>query len=169
MKLPPCYVLDTGYLDELWRVESYYKDEKHAAIKDRFNVAYEAGADFIVPIPVLFELANHITQGKNADRRRLLTEQFEKSITSSLNSDLPWHIEPNETGVLFANLTDALQASVDRFAREFAEQKISLTDTAVCLTAERFKATNNSRRVHIWTVDRALKALEPDREPDPYL
>ena len=166
---PPCYVLDTGYLDELWKVDGYFTEEKHAEIKTRYRKAIESGADFIVPVPVLFELASHITHIKNHGRRRKLSEQFKESVSSSLNDDLPWHIVPDKTGILFANLADALQASVDRFAKQFAEQKISLTDTAVCLSAERFKAKNKNRPVHIWTVDNALKALEPDAEPEPYL
>jgi len=168
MSSSPCYVLDTGYLDELWKVGDKFTEEKHAEIKIRYGKAIDSGADFIVPVPVLFELANHITHTKHHARRRQLTEQFRDSVLNSLKDDLPWHIVPDEAGVLFANLNEALQASVDRFSKQFSEQKISLTDTVVCLTAERFKSHHKSRRVHIWTVDNALKALEPDKEPDPY-
>jgi hypothetical protein len=150
-------------------VGEHFTEEGHAEIRTRYSDAIDSGADFIVPVPVLFELASHIAHTKHHDRRRKLTEQFRDSVLNSLKDDLPWHIVPDETGILFANLTDALQSSVDRFAIQFAEQKISLTDTVVCLTAERFKAKNKSRRVHIWTVDNALKALEPDTEPNPYL
>ena len=169
MKPPPCYVLDTGYLDELWKVGDKFTEERHVEIRARYASAIDSGADFIVPVPVLFELANHIAQTKHTVRRRKLTEQFRDSVMNSLTDDLPWHIVPDEAGVLFANLNEALQASISRFSMEFSDQKISLTDTVVCLTAERFKARNKSRHVHIWTVDNALKALEPDGELDPFI
>lgn len=163
----PCYVLDTGYLDELWKVEGKFTETKHLVIKACFQRAIDMRADFLVPVAVIFELANHIAQVKNKVRRRELADQFKKTVLQCLEDDIPWRIVPDETGQLFSNLNDALRSSVERFAAEFSEQKISLTDTTVLLTAERFKSLNKRRKVHIWTVDHALKALEPDQEANP--
>lgn len=164
-----CYVIDTGYLDELFRVDGRFEEEATQRIKAKFNAATEAAAHFVVPVPVIFEFANHIAQVAHAENRRKLSGYLKDAIQRSLSDGIPWHITPCDNNILFERLSDALIKSTTVFVEQFALQQIGLTDTLVSLAATSYKQKHPSKRVHIWTRDAALKPFEPDREIDPFV
>lgn len=82
----PVYVVDTSYLVEYYKVDGHYKDYSHQQIWQRFNIAITNKNTIYIPVPVIFELANHIAHVKNGDNRQHLAQQFVCDIQNSLTN-----------------------------------------------------------------------------------
>lgn len=164
----PVYVVDTSYLVEYYKVDGHYKEDSHKEIWQRFNVAISNKNTLYIPVPVIFELANHIAHIKNGIYRQKLAEQFVFDIQNSLTKDSPFNLVPCKD---FESIEELAKNLVE-FSNHYAKQGLGLTDTAVYLQAEQlaesYKRLKNYR-IHIWTRDTALKALEPDTEPNPFV
>jgi hypothetical protein len=164
------YVLDTSYLLELFRVPGDSTEEYHRQAKQQFKDALEKRFLFYVPIPVLFELANHIADVRDFSHRKALATDLRDTVSSCLEKASPWVITPLGEPGSIAALMSALDKIAGHFADEFSNEGLGLTDTAVILEARRIRKKYSSSSVkqyfvHIWTQHAALKAHEPDREP----
>jgi len=160
---PRVLVIDTSYLLELYKVPHYSEPKAHAEIKKRFAKAVEAGSRRYVPFPVIFEVANHIVDGREEGARIKLAQLFVEHVLQSFERASPFIITP-------ALDAENLKMLLERFAGEFAPQRVGLTDTSIIEEAQRLKQKyGDSYKVHIWTKDRRLKAREPDTEPDPFV
>lgn len=168
------YVVDTSYLLELFRVPPNYTDESHITIKAKFNTVIERGYRLYVPLPVLFELANHIADVKDSSTRKKLADELRGAIMMSLESETPWIVTPPGNAQTITELMNALAESTGRFASEFSTQRLGLTDTVIIMEAERLRNAHKSTRlksysVHIWTRHESMKSREPDPEPDAFV
>jgi hypothetical protein len=78
-------------------------------------------------------------------------------------TDRPWTITP-------ASKIEVLPDICDRFAQHHVSHKVGLVDAFVLEETERLRSIYQSQgyRIHIWTTDSALKAQEPDQEPNPF-
>lgn len=162
------YVVDTSYLLELYRVDGCSQEEGHLSVLQKFRENIETG-QFFVPISVLFELANHIADIHDSQRRRSLADKLRTNIESSVSEQTPWVVTHATDAQGLDDLLSALNESATRFADEFSAQRLGLTDTTVILEAERLrkKFVSDSLRnyqIHIWTRHSELKAREPDTE-----
>lgn len=161
------YVVDTGYLVELFAVPGKSSPPATTAVRARFADAIQHDARLVVPTGVLYETANHIALvGHGGVRIRIARKLFETVDASlAVEREGPWTITPAEPhGDLLANLR--------LFATQHATRGIGLTDTQVVATARRWRARYGGMAdyaVHIWTRDHGLKAMEPDPEPDPFV
>lgn len=167
-------VVDTSYLCELYRVDGCFEEDAHKSVSQKFRDNIEAGARFFVPVAVLFELANHIADIHDAQRRRSIADKLRTNIESSVLEQTPWVITHATDAHTIDDLLSALNESVARFADEFSTQKLGLTDATVILEAERLrkKYVNDSLKhyqIHIWTRHIELKAREPDTEPTQFV
>ncbi len=156
------YVVDTGYLVELFKVDGHYNQDSHQIISQKFNAVDEIESNRIyVPISVLFELANHIAHVNNGGRRIKLANKLATIVKECVENENPWIIEPCEELKSVQNLYETLL----KFSNEYSAQGLGLTDTSVLLIAEELrKKYDKSYLIHIWTTDQALKAREPDKE-----
>lgn len=85
------YVVDTGYLTELYQVGDRCDPQAGREVKRRFVEAVERGDEFYVPVPVLFELGNHIANMKTGGgQRREKAERFRADVKSSCEQREPW-------------------------------------------------------------------------------
>ena len=87
------------------------------------------------------------------------------TVLSSLDQGTPWTIIPSQQPNTFRKL-------IVSFVENHVIQSIDLSDSTLIDEAHRLKRDRYQRRgwrVHIWTKDKNLKALEPDNEPDAYL
>ena len=161
------YVIDTGYLVELFKVDGHFNQDSHQIIAQKFNAVNKIESDRIyVPISVLFELANHIAHVNNGGRRIKLASKLATIVKECVENENPWIIEPCEELKSVQNLYETLL----KFSHEYSAQGLGLTDTSVLLIAEELrKKYDRSYLIHIWTTDRALKALEPDTEQNPFV
>lgn len=161
------YVVDTGYLVELFKVDGHYNDESHRTIAQKFKAVDEIESDRIyVPVSVLFELANHIAHVNNGGRRIKLASKLAMIVKECVENENPWIIEPCEELKSVQNLYETLL----KFSYEYSVQGLGLTDTSVLLIAEELrKKYAPSYFIHIWTTDQALKAREPNTEQNPFV
>jgi hypothetical protein len=78
-------VVDTSYLVELFEVPGHFKESFANEIKARFNIAMKQGNRLFIPIPVLFELANHITHVVDGQQRRELATRFSEIVKQGID------------------------------------------------------------------------------------
>ena len=156
-------VIDTSYLLELYRVPDYFDPAAHDAIKAKFAEAITAKSRLYVPFPAIFEVANHIVDGRDGTARKALAARFVGDIVRSFEKGTPYTVTP-------AIDEEKLKALLLVFAKEFAPQRVGLTDAAIVDAARRLKTEQRApAKVYIWTKDRRLKANEPDPEPNPFV
>ncbi|MFZ2726534.1 MAG: hypothetical protein WAX77_09810 [Methylococcaceae bacterium] len=161
-------IFDTGYLVELFRIPKHFTEENAEEIKRRFNIAIKNQYRLYFPIPVLFELANHIAHVDDGNLRRLLANKFSKIVHDCIDDKIVlYNIVPFANSAVVKELSDNLDIFIQQFANEFAQQGLGLTDSAVLLEAKSLKTKHN--KVHIWTTDEPLKPYEPDSEENPFI
>lgn len=165
MNLSRVYVIDTSYLLEIFAVLGHSTKEARDEIKSRIAAAAQSGARLFVTVPSIYELANHISHVSDGDARWSLAEQLKNDVLSSLDQGTPWTIIPSQHPNTFKNL-------IVSFVENHVMQRIDLSDSTLIDEAHRLKRERYRGpgwRVHIWTKDKNLKALEPDNEPRAYL
>ena len=147
-------VVDTSYWVELFKIPRHYSEAKHLAIKKKFAWAIEQKATLYFPLPCVYELANHIAHVRDGTARKNLAEQLYQTVT-------------NNPSILVtpACAVDELSKFIESFKKEYVTEGIGLADAAVIDAAWHLKNPNN--QVHIWTLETAIKAREPDEEPAP--
>lgn len=161
-------VVDTGYLLELFRVPKRFNESDAQEIKRRFQAAKDQGAKLYIPVPVLFELANHIAHVENGYERIGLAIKFSETVKNGIDPKETFlNVIPCEAYSVASELSNNLEVFVQRFADEFVRQGLGFTDSAVILEAKGLKHGHN--KVHIWTTDEPLKPYEPDAEPDSFV
>jgi predicted nucleic acid-binding protein len=82
------YVVDTGYLLELFRVTGHFNEGKHKRIDDKFKQAAKEGFPVYIPVLVLFEVANHIAQVPDGSIRKALAGKLTASVKNCENLGL---------------------------------------------------------------------------------
>jgi len=167
------YVVDTSYLLELYRVDGCSEEAAHTKVLHQFQENIVTG-QFFIPVAVLFELANHIADIHDPQRRRQLADKLRSDINKSISDQTPWVITHATDAQSLDDLLTALNDSATRFANEFALQKLGLTDTTVILEAERLRkkfisTSIRKYQIHIWTRHIALKSHEPDTEASQFV
>ena len=102
--------------------------------------------------------------------RRQLAHQVAEDARSSVDLAVPWVISPSAWMMSSLSGLTALAGSVQAFAEHAGRRELNLTNSETIDIAAGLKkkyAGQPDYRVHIWTRNRALKAYEPDAEPDP--
>ncbi len=168
------YVIDTSYLLELFKVDHCYSEQASREITNRFRQAGKAGSLFFVPLPCIYELGNHIADVKGGTHRRQLANTLLGTIESCMKFNSPWTITP-------ATCIKGLYTLWHDFAHEYVQYtkskssgkggSIGLVDSSTIHEARRLKKEHKKSiyKVHIWTKDGTLKALEPDKESHPFI
>lgn len=160
------FVIDTGYLDEFYKVGKYSTEQGHQEVKKRFKEALEKSENLYVPITVIFELANHVAHLKNSEQRKNIAKTLAYHVETSVSKTTPFNIVPSED---FSSV-EILAKTLVQFSEKYVLQGIGLTDSSVLLEAKRLREKYPPHYdVHIWTRDTALKKLEPDTEQNPFV
>jgi len=154
------FVVDTSYLTELFKVPGYSQHPKE--VNERFEAAIRNKGRFYVPLPCIFELANHIAHAKDRNNRAALSIKLLETIKSCIENQRPWIITPS-TGI------EVLSELCRVFSDKYVIKGIGLTDTFIIQEAKGLKKEKSHFKVHIWTKDRSLKAYEPDKEENPFI
>jgi predicted nucleic acid-binding protein len=159
------FVVDTSYLIELIGCGRDANPRASKEIKARFTKAARARSRFFMPLPVLFELGDHIADVRHEKKRLELTQWLVKSVKASLEKQNPFIITPAD------NPAEILPSLLARFEKDCPKMGIGLVDCFTAMEARRLKCKKmgNHLKIHIWTNDRALKSQEPDKEVSPYL
>ena len=108
-------ILDTSWLLELYRVPRYFDESRTLPVRIETGELIEAGCELFVTVPVLFEVASHITHVRNGSRRRTLGERLRDDVTRSIDRESPWTITTVGRNILFRT------QDVIRLAERFLE------------------------------------------------
>lgn len=93
-------VLDTSWLLELYRIPGHFHDSRSREAISEMLASIESGYAIWVTVPVVFEVANHISHVKDGSRRRQLSLKLLKDIKSSDEQGVPWTIHSVDKGIL---------------------------------------------------------------------
>ncbi len=146
-------ILDTSWLLELYRVTGYFQESRTTQVRTETATLIDARCELFVTVPVLFEVASHITHVGSGDRRRVLSARLRDDIESSLDNDSPWTIASVGQEVLLRS-RDVIQ-----LARRFLESsgpKYSFADISIIDLAEVLRGTG--RQVKILAFDAQLES-----------
>ena len=144
-------ILDTSWLLELYRVPQYFKESRTVPVRTETAEFVESGGELFVTVPVLFEVASHITHVRDGRHRRTFAEKFRNDIRSSLDQESPWTI--TEVG------SDILLRSQDvmKLAERFLESSgpnFSFADISVIDLAAELR--RSAKAVKILAFDQQL-------------
>ena len=136
-------ILDTSWLLELYRVPGFFDasrtDQVHATTAD----IAEQGTLFVT-VPVLFEVASHITRVRDGGRRRGLGKKLRDDITCSVDRESPWTIVNVGTDILLR------AEDVVRLAKRFLElvgPNYSFADISIIDLAAELRRRGRSVRI----------------------
>ena len=162
------YVIDTSYLLHLYHVPGCSSTNEHNEVFRRVKNAEDTPSQRVyIPLPVLYEFANHIADVNNGAHRQNLANIF----TQWVNDIIAGHdtyiipLSREDTLLTLSNFMD----QCSQYATDLAQEKLGLSDTSIISAAERLKAKYRRYRIHIWTTDNRLKAHEPDQEANAYI
>ena len=108
-------ILDTSWLLELYRVPGDFKESRTESVLTKTAELVDAGFELLVTVPVLFEVASHITRVPDGRRRHTLGEKLRDDITSSIDRGSPWTITTVGRNILLRS------QDVIRLAERFLE------------------------------------------------
>lgn len=146
-------ILDTSWLLELYRVPGYCKGSRFPRVQRKTGDVIDARGELFVTVPVLFEVANHVTHVRDGRRRRLLNERFRDDVEQSINGPGPWTIIATGEDVLLRS--EDLIRLADRFLQSSGEN-YSFADISIIDLAATLRERN--RTVEILTFDGQLAA-----------
>ena len=134
------FIIDTSYLLELFSVPGHSNIQSNKEIRKRFEIAIKNSCRLYVPLPCIYELANHIAHIDDGDIRKDIASKIYNTIQLSIREYFPWNITPSTS-------IDELPSMFEIFANEYVLQKISMTDTSIIQEAKRLKKEKYKVRV----------------------
>ena len=146
-------ILDTSWLLELYRVPGYCNASRFPCVQRKTGDVIDARGELFVTVPVLFEVANHVTHVRDGSRRRLLNERFRGDVEQSIDEFSPWTIVAAGKDVLLRS--EDLIRLADRFLQSSGEN-YSFADISIIDHAATLQGKN--RTVEILTFDKQLAA-----------
>ena len=146
-------ILDTSWLLELYRVPGYFEEARTPHVREETAEIVEAGYELFVTVPVLFEVASHITHVRKGGRRRTLGQRLRDDIASSIGRESPWTIATVGREILFRS-EDVIQLA-NRFL-ESSGPNYSFADISIIDLAAKLRRPK--RTVKILAFDSQLAA-----------
>ena len=125
-------ILDTSWLLELYRVPGYFKESRTLPVRTETADLVEAGGELFVTVPVLFEVASHITHVRDGRRRHILAEGLRDDIRTSLDHESPWTIATVGSDILLRS-RDVMQLAekfLESSGPNYSFADISIIDLA---------------------------------------
>lgn len=163
---PPCYFVDTGYLDEFFGVSGHSSDAGRRSVTAKLRAAWRARHLVFLPTVCLYELGNHVAQVDDGAARYDLAARIRQKLALCVkvqSNYVPFRL------IATPDLED-WPALMDDWAQGHVQAQRGLVDMYVARRAKSFHTDRSAfHLVHIWTRDSSLKALEPDPEPDPFV
>ena len=146
-------ILDTSWLLELYRVPGYFDESRTLEVRNETTGIVNAGDKLFVTVPVLFEVASHITHVRDGNRRRSLGKRLLEEIEKSFALDSPWTIVAIGKDVLLRS--EDLIELANRFLQETGPN-YSFADISIIDLATELRKRNHS--IKILAVDSQLAA-----------
>ena len=149
-------ILDTSWLLDLYQVKGYFNESRTNYVQNETADIVTAGCERFVTVPVLFEVASHITHVRdrnNGNCRRRLGKRLLENIENSLALDSPWTIVAVGGDVLLRSkdLIRLAERFLESSGPNYSFANISVIDLATELRKRR-------RTVRILTFKKELAA-----------
>lgn len=146
-------ILDTSWLLELYRVPGYFKDSRTSHVLAETARLIDAGNELFTTVPVLFEVASHITHVRDGRRRHALAKKLRDDIRNALDRDRPWCIATLGSNILLRaeNVIQLAQRFLESSGPNYSFADISIIDLAQVLRRP-------AREVRILAFDQQLEA-----------
>ncbi len=146
-------ILDTSWLLELYRVPGYFKESRTLPVRTKTADLIDAGGELFVTVPVLFEVASHITHVRQGRLRHSLAETLRDDIRSSLDHESPWTIATIGSDILLrsGDVMELAERFLESSGPNYSFADISIID----LTAE---LRRSSKVVKILAFDHQLES-----------
>ena len=128
-------ILDTSWLLELYRVPGHFSKSRTNRVRDRTAELIDAKYELFATVPVLFEVANHITHVRSGQRRRSISEKFLDDIKRSIDRDSPWTIAVANRDILIraSDLVHLARKFLQSSGQNYSFADISIIDLAKAL------------------------------------
>lgn len=146
-------ILDTSWLLELYRVPGYFDDTRTDNVQTETEGLIEVRYELFVTVPVLFEVASHITHIRDGRRRRILGERLRDNVASSIARESPWTIATVGRNILLRS-QDVIQLA-ERFL-ESSGPNYSFADISIIDLASQLRRPG--RTVRILAFDEQLES-----------
>ena len=146
-------ILDTSWLLELYRVPGYFEESRTLRVRTRTAELAGARYELFVTVPVLFEVASHITHVRKGGRRRALGKRLRDDVASSIGRESPWTIATVGSDILLRS------RDVIRLAERFLESSgpnYSFADISIIDLATELR--RSERAVEILAFDHQLES-----------
>ena len=147
-------ILDTSWLLELYRVPGHFKNSRASVVGNKVAELSDAGSELFVTVPVLLEVASHITRVSSGSRRRKLSEKLRDDIKTAIERGRPWTIATVGSEILLRS-HDILRLA-ERFLELSVSDHYSFADISVIDLATELRRP--SRRVEILAFDQQLES-----------
>ena len=157
-------ILDTSWLLELYQVPGYFKASRTLDVRENTADIGKARYELFVTVPVLFEVASHITHVRDGRRRRTLGKRLRDDITSSIDRESPWTITTVGREILLRS-EDVL--TLAEYARGSLRMHFA---SGLAVPTDSHREQGDGRRVAGWIgAEPAYEqdVLVPLREPEP--
>ena len=144
-------ILDTSWLLELYRVSGYFRKSRTECVRTQTDELIGVGCELFVTVPVLFEVASHITHVQRG--RRALREKLRDDIATSIERESPWTVATVGQNILLRS------QDVIRLAERFLESSgpnYSFANISIIDLAEELR--RRGRTVKILTFNRELRS-----------
>ena len=149
-------LIDTSILLNLLNVPN--RNQDITRVTQAFTEYSDLDFTFIIPLVVVLETGNHISQNGDGRLRRESANRFFKTIKQSLNGENPFRISDFD-------LTDELKDWLGQFPNEVGKNKlstkpnegISLTDFSIVKEFEKLCQLYPMSEIFIWSLDSDLK------------
>ena len=158
-------MLDTSFLLELLLVPHDSIQGRHVEAKELFSLAIEGSYDIYCTLGVLYEVANHIVDIKNAAVQRKIAAEFQEMVVMAWDDNSPFTVVPNSGSSEILAQFASLPELCEKYSQTL-RQGLSLVDCTIVEAVAKIKSNYVGRDkvwpAHIWTSHAQLKALEPD-------
>jgi hypothetical protein len=159
------YVVDTSYLLELYKVPGSSSAVLYEPVKERIARAIKDKAMLFIPLPCVIEFASHLADAADKQTALSIARAFKVELALSLENKGVWRVTP---------CYDSPRAFHDGFGTFISDHLLAgvgLCDSFTIAEATRLaeKYESFGYRVHVLTLDEALKAHEPHTEEDPFV
>ncbi len=122
----------------------YFKESRTEPVRTQTADLIEARYELFATVPVLFEVASHITHVRDGGRRRSLGERLRDDVESSISQESPWTIASVGSAILLRT------SDVLRLAERFLESSgpnYSFADISIVDLAEELRRPGRTIKI----------------------
>ncbi len=143
-------IVDTSVFCNILGVPN--KSQREEITRNELKRLLDKDTFLLLPMAVIYETGNHISQNGNGAVRRQKAELFVEQVRKAITGEAPWRVTPMQD-----------TAQVESWLSEFPDMAMKETgfaDLSIIKIFEQQCEMHSARRVFIWSYDRHLKSYD---------